>query len=190
MGATRARSPCRTGTSKRRDDVNAVIDDWLADNGWTAENRIDYVKEEFSGPAARWRDDLRLYRDFDSGELVTLSCVSLEVFNRLTGRNDVLEPGQIYLFPYDGDSIELLVWSLRHSTPATWTLMATIHPAATTRLYGDILTLVTPDNGHGWRNLTGGSRRCTAARPRRSSIRPPSTLPSRWTLKPSSIRTI
>ena len=34
---------------ERRGDVNAVIDDWLADNGWTAENRIDYVKEEFSG---------------------------------------------------------------------------------------------------------------------------------------------
>ena len=34
---------------ERRDEVNAVIDDWLADNGWTAENRIDYVKEEFSG---------------------------------------------------------------------------------------------------------------------------------------------
>ena len=129
---------------ERRDDVNAVIDDWLADNGWTAENRIDYVKEEFSGLL---RDGGMIFdytEDFDSGELVTLSCVSLEDFNRLTGRNDVLEPGQIYLFPYDGDSIELLGLEFETLNPGDVDLMATF-TGSYYGLYGDILTLVTPD---------------------------------------------
>ena len=129
---------------ERRDDVNAVIDDWLADNGWTAENRIDYVKEEFSGLL---RDGGMIFdytEDFDSGELVTLSCVSLEDFNRLTGRNDVLEPGQIYLFPYDGDSIELLGMEFETLDPGDVDLMATF-TGSYYGLYGDILTLVTPD---------------------------------------------
>ena len=129
---------------ERRDDVNAVIDDWLADNGWTAENRIDYVKEEFSGLL---RDGGMIFdytEDFDSGELVTLSCVSLEDFNRLTGRNDVLEPGQIYLFPYDGDSIELLGLEFETLDPGDVDLMATF-TGSYYGLYGDILTLVTPD---------------------------------------------
>ena len=30
---------------ERRDDVNAVIDDWLADNGWPAENRVFYLDQ-------------------------------------------------------------------------------------------------------------------------------------------------
>ena len=129
---------------ERRDDVNAVIDDWLADNGWTAENRIDYGKEEFSGLL---RDGGMIFdytEDFDSGELVTLSCVSLEDFNRLTGRNDVLEPGQIYLFPYDGDSIELLGLEFETLNPGDVDLMATF-TGSYYGLYGDILTLVTPD---------------------------------------------
>ena len=129
---------------ERRDDVNAVIDDWLADNGWTAENRIDYVKEEFSGLL---RDGGMIFdytEDFDSGELVTLSCVSLEDFNRLTGRNDVLEPGQIYLFPYDGDSIELLGLEFETLDPGDVDLMATF-TGSYYGLYGDIITLVTPD---------------------------------------------
>ena len=129
---------------ERRDDVNAVIDDWLADNGWTAENRIDYVKEEFSGLL---RDGGMIFdytEDFDSGELVTLSCVSLEDFNRLTGRNDVLGPDQIYLFPYDGDSIELLGMEFETLDPGDVDLMATF-TGSYYGLYGDILTLVTPD---------------------------------------------
>ena len=129
---------------ERRDDVNAVIDDWLADNGWTAENRIDYVKEEFSGLL---RDGGMIFdytEDFDSGELVTLSCVSLEDFNRLTGRNDVLEPDQIYLFPYDGDNIELLGLEFETLSPGDVDLMATF-TGSYYGLYGDILTLVTPD---------------------------------------------
>lgn len=129
---------------ERRDDVNAVIDDWLSDNGWTAENRIDYVKEEFSGLL---RDGGMIFdytEDFDSGELVTLSCVSLEDFNRLTGRNDVLEPGQIYLFPYDGDSIELLGLEFETLDPGDVDLMATF-TGSYYGLYGDIITLVTPD---------------------------------------------
>ena len=129
---------------ERRDDVNAVIDDWLADNGWTAENRIDYVKEEFSGLL---RDGGMIFdytEDFDSGELVTLSCVSLEDFNRLTGRNDVLGPDQIYLFPYDGDSIELLGMEFETLDPGDVDLMATF-TGSYYGLYGDIITLVTPD---------------------------------------------
>ena len=129
---------------ERRDEVNAVIDDWLADNGWTAENRIDYVKEEFSGLL---RDGGMIFdytEDFDSGELVTLSCVSLEDFNRLTGRNDVLEPDQIYLFPYDGDSIELLGLEFETLNPGDVDLMATF-TGSYYGLYGDIITLVTPD---------------------------------------------
>ena len=129
---------------ERRDDVNAVIDDWLSDNGWTAENRIDYVKEEFSGLL---RDGGMIFdytEDFDSGELVTLSCVSLEDFNRLTGRNDVLEPDQIYLFPYDGDSIELLGLEFETLSPGDVDLMATF-TGSYYGLYGDIITLVTPD---------------------------------------------
>ena len=129
---------------ERRDDVNAVIDDWLADNGWTAENRIDYVKEEFSGLLRDGRMIFDYTEDFDSGELVTLSCVSLEDFNRLTGRNDVLEPGQIYLFPYDGDSIELLGLEFETLNPGDVDLMATF-TGSYYGLYGDILTLVTPD---------------------------------------------
>ena len=129
---------------ERRDEVNAVIDDWLADNGWTAENRIDYVKEEFSGLL---RDGGMIFdytEDFGSGELVTLSCVSLEDFNRLTGRNDVLEPDQIYLFPYDGDSIELLGMEFETLDPGDVDLMATF-TGSYYGLYGDIITLVTPD---------------------------------------------
>ena len=129
---------------ERRDEVNAVIDDWLADNGWTAENRIDYVKEEFSGLLRDGRMIFDYTEDFDSGELVTLSCVSLEDFNRLTGRNDVLEPGQIYLFPYDGDSIELLGLEFETLDPGDVDLMATF-TGSYYGLYGDILTLVTPD---------------------------------------------
>ena len=129
---------------ERRDDVNAVIDDWLADNGWTAENRIDYVKEEFSGLLRDGRMIFDYTEDFDSGELVTLSCVSLEDFNRLTGRNDVLEPGQIYLFPYDGDSIELLGLEFETLDPGDVDLMATF-TGSYYGLYGDIITLVTPD---------------------------------------------
>ncbi len=129
---------------KRRDDVNAIIDDWLSDNGWTAENRIDYVKEEFSGLLRDGRMILDYTEDFDSGELVTLSCVSLEDFNRLTGRNDVLEPGQIYLFPYDGDSIELLGLEFETLDPGDVDLMATF-TGSYYGLYGDIITLVTPD---------------------------------------------
>ena len=129
---------------ERRDDVNAVIDDWLADNGWTAENRIDYVKEEFSGLLRDGRMIFDYTEDFDSGELVTLSCVSLEDFNRLTGRNDVLEPDQIYLFPYDGDSIELLGMEFETLSPGDVDLMATF-TGSYYGLYGDILTLVTPD---------------------------------------------
>lgn len=129
---------------ERRDDVNAVIDDWLADNGWTAENRIDYVKEEFSGLLRDGRMIFDYTEDFDSGELVTLSCVSLEDFNRLTGRNDVLEPDQIYLFPYDGDSIELLGLEFETLDPGDVDLMATF-TGSYYGLYGDILTLVTPD---------------------------------------------
>ena len=129
---------------ERRDDVNAVIDDWLADNGWTAENRIDYVKEEFSGLLRDGRMIFDYTEDFDSGELVTLSCVSLEDFNRLTGRNDVLEPGQIYLFPYDGDSIELLGLEFETLNPGDVDLMATF-TGSYYGLYGDIITLVTPD---------------------------------------------
>ena len=129
---------------ERRDDVNAVIDDWLADNGWTAENRIDYVKEEFSGLLRDGRMIFDYTEDFDSGELVTLSCVSLEDFNRLTGRNDVLEPGQIYLFPYDGDSIELLGLEFETLDPGDVDMMATF-TGSYYGLYGDILTLVTPD---------------------------------------------
>ena len=129
---------------ERRDDVNAVIDDWLAENGWTAENRIDYVKEEFSGLLRDGRMIFDYTEDFDSGELVTLSCVSLEDFNRLTGRNDVLEPGQIYLFPYDGDSIELLGMEFETLDPGDVDLMATF-TGSYYGLYGDILTLVTPD---------------------------------------------
>ena len=129
---------------ERRDDVNAVIDDWLADNGWTAENRVDYVKEEFSGLL---RDGGMIFdytAEFDSGELVTLSCLSLEDFNRLTGRNDVLEPGQIYLFPYDGDSIELLGLEFETLDPGDVDMMATF-TGSYYGLYGDIITLVTPD---------------------------------------------
>ena len=129
---------------ERRDEVNAVIDDWLADNGWTAENRIDYVKEEFSGLLRDGRMIFDYASDFDSGELVTLSCVSLEDFNRLTGRNDVLEPDQIYLFPYDGDSIELLGLEFETLDPGDVDLMATF-TGSYYGLYGDILTLVTPD---------------------------------------------
>ena len=129
---------------ERRDEVNAVIDDWLADNGWTAENRIDYVKEEFSGLLRDGRMIFDYTEDFDSGELVTLSCVSLEDFNRLTGRNDVLEPGQIYLFPYDGDSIELLGLEFETLDPGDVDLMATF-TGSYYGLYGDIITLVTPD---------------------------------------------
>ena len=129
---------------ERRDDVNAVIDDWLADNGWTAENRIDYVKEEFSGLLRDGRMIFDYTEDFVSGELVTLSCVSLEDFNRLTGRNDVLEPGQIYLFPYDGDSIELLGLEFETLDPGDVDMMATF-TGSYYGLYGDILTLVTPD---------------------------------------------
>ena len=129
---------------ERRDDVNAVIDDWLADNGWTAENRIDYVKEEFSGLLRDGRMIFDYTEDFDSGELVTLSCVSLEDFNRLTGRNDVLGPDQIYLFPYDGDSIELLGMEFETLDPGDVDLMATF-TGSYYGLYGDILTLVTPD---------------------------------------------
>ena len=129
---------------ERRDDVNAVIDDWLSDNGWTAENRIDYVKEEFSGLLRDGRMIFDYTEDFDSGELVTLSCVSLEDFNRLTGRNDVLEPGQIYLFPYDGDSIELLGLEFETLDPGDVDLMATF-TGSYYGLYGDIITLVTPD---------------------------------------------
>lgn len=129
---------------ERRDDVNAVIDDWLADNGWTAENRIDYVKEEFSGLLRDGRMIFDYTEDFDSGELVTLSCVSLEDFNRLTGRNDVLEPDQIYLFPYDGDSIELLGLEFETLDPGDVDLMATF-TGSYYGLYGDIITLVTPD---------------------------------------------
>lgn len=129
---------------ERRDDVNAVIDDWLADNGWTVENRIDYVKEEFSGLLRDGRMIFDYTEDFDSGELVTLSCVSLEDFNRLTGRNDVLEPGQIYLFPYDGDSIELLGLEFETLDPGDVDLMATF-TGSYYGLYGDIITLVTPD---------------------------------------------
>ena len=129
---------------ERRDDVNAVIDDWLADNGWTAENRIDYVKEEFSGLLRDGRMIFDYTEDFDSGELVTISCVSLEDFNRLTGRNDVLEPDQIYLFPYDGDSIELLGLEFETLSPGDVDLMATF-TGSYYGLYGDILTLVTPD---------------------------------------------
>ena len=128
----------------RRDEVNAVIDDWLADNGWTAENRIDYVKEEFSGLLRDGRMIFDYTEDFDSGELVTLSCVSLEDFNRLTGRNDVLEPGQIYLFPYDGDSIELLGLEFETLDPGDVDMMATF-TGSYYGLYGDIITLVTPD---------------------------------------------
>ncbi len=129
---------------ERRDEVNAVIDDWLADNGWTAENRIDYVKEEFSGLL---RDGGMIFdytAEFDSGELVTLSCLSLEDFNRLTGRNDVLEPDQVYLFPYDGDSIELLGLEFETLDPGDVDMMATF-TGSYYGLYGDILTLVTPD---------------------------------------------
>ena len=129
---------------ERRDDVNAVIDDWLADNGWTAENRIDYVKEEFSGLLRDGRMIFDYTEDFDSGELVTLSCVSLEDFNRLTGRNDVLEPDQIYLFPYDGDSIELLGLEFETLDPGDVDMMATF-TGSYYGLYGDIITLVTPD---------------------------------------------
>ncbi|HIR07148.1 MAG TPA: ABC transporter permease [Candidatus Pullichristensenella stercoripullorum] len=129
---------------ERRDDVNAVIDDWLADNGWTAENRIDYVKEEFSGLLRDGKMIFDYTSDFNSGELVTLSCVSLEDFNRLTGRNDVLEPDQIYLFPYDGDSIELLGMEFETLDPGDVDLMATF-TGSYYGLYGDILTLVTPD---------------------------------------------
>ena len=129
---------------ERRDDVNAVIDDWLSDNGWTAENRIDYVKEEFSGLLRDGRMIFDYTEDFDSGELVTLSCVSLEDFNRLTGRNDVLGPDQIYLFPYDGDSIELLGMEFETLDPGDVDLMATF-TGSYYGLYGDILTLVTPD---------------------------------------------
>ena len=129
---------------ERRDDVNAVIDDWLADNGWTAENRIDYVKEEFSGLLRDGKMIFDYTSDFNSGELVTLSCVSLEDFNRLTGRNDVLEPDQIYLFPYDGDSIELLGLEFETLSPGDVDLMATF-TGSYYGLYGDILTLVTPD---------------------------------------------
>ena len=128
----------------RRDEVNAVIDDWLADNGWTAENRIDYVKEEFSGLLRDGRMIFDYTEDFDSGELVTLSCVSLEDFNRLTGRNDVLEPDQIYLFPYDGDSIELLGLEFETLDPGDVDMMATF-TGSYYGLYGDIITLVTPD---------------------------------------------
>ena len=129
---------------ERRDDVNAVIDDWLADNGWTAENRIDYVKEEFSGLLRDGNMIFDYTEDFDSGELVTLSCLSLEDFNRLTGRNDVLGPDQIYLFPYDGDSIELLGLEFETLDPGDVDLMATF-TGSYYGLYGDILTLVTPD---------------------------------------------
>ena len=129
---------------ERRDEVNAVIDDWLADNGWTAENRIDYVKEEFSGLLRDGRMIFDYTEDFDSGELVTLSCVSLEDFNRLTGRNDVLGPDQIYLFPYDGDSIELLGMEFETLDPGDVDLMATF-TGSYYGLYGDIITLVTPD---------------------------------------------
>ena len=129
---------------ERRDDVNAVIDDWLADNGWTAENRIDYVKEEFSGLLRNRGMIFDYTADFNSGELVTLSCLSLEDFNRLTGRNDVLEPDQIYLFPYDGDSIELLGLEFETLSPGDVDLMATF-TGSYYGLYGDILTLVTPD---------------------------------------------
>ena len=129
---------------ERRDEVNAVIDDWLADNGWTAENRIDYVKEEFSGLLRNRGMIFDYTADFNSGELVTLSCLSLEDFNRLTGRNDVLEPDQIYLFPYDGDSIELLGLEFETLNPGDVDLMATF-TGSYYGLYGDILTLVTPD---------------------------------------------
>ena len=129
---------------ERRDDVNAVIDDWLEDNGWTAENRIDYVKEEFSGLLRDGKMIFDYTSDFNSGELVTLSCVSLEDFNRLTGRNDVLEPDQIYLFPYDGDSIELLGLEFETLNPGDVDLMATF-TGSYYGLYGDIITLVTPD---------------------------------------------
>ena len=129
---------------ERRDDVNTVIDDWLADNGWTAENRIDYVKEEFSGLLRDGKMIFDYTSDFNSGELVTLSCVYLEDFNRLTGRNDVLEPGQIYLFPYDGDSIELLGLEFETLDPGDVDMMATF-TGSYYGLYGDIITLVTPD---------------------------------------------
>ena len=129
---------------ERRHDVNAVIDDWLADNGWTAENRIDYVKEEFSGLLRDGKMIFDYTSDFNSGELVTLSCVYLEDFNRLTGRNDVLEPGQIYLFPYDGDSIELLGLEFETLDPGDVDMMATF-TGSYYGLYGDIITLVTPD---------------------------------------------
>ena len=129
---------------ERRGDVNAVIDDWLADNGWTAENRIDYVKEEFSGLLRDGKMIFDYTSDFNSGELVTLSCVYLEDFNRLTGRNDVLEPGQIYLFPYDGDSIELLGLEFETLDPGDVDMMATF-TGSYYGLYGDIITLVTPD---------------------------------------------
>ena len=58
---------------ERPDDVNAVIDDWLAENGWTAENRIDYVKEEFSGLLRDGKMIFDYTSDFNSGELVTRS---------------------------------------------------------------------------------------------------------------------
>ena len=66
---------------------------------------------------------------------MTLSCVSLEDFNRLTGRNDVLEPGQIYLFPYDGDSIELLGLEFETLDPGDVDMMAP-SPAATMAFTG------------------------------------------------------
>ena len=76
--------------------------------------------------------------------LLYTSCVSLEDFNRLTGRNDVLEPDQIYLFPYDGDSIELLGLEFETLDPGDVDLMATF-TGSYYGLYGDIITLVTPD---------------------------------------------
>ena len=129
---------------ERRDDVNAVIDNWLADNGWTAENRIDYVKEEFSGLLRNGGMIFDYTADFNSGELVTLSCLSLEDFNRLTGRNDVLESDQIYLFPYDCLLYTLLGLEFETLDPGDVDLMATF-TGSYYGLYGDILTLVTPD---------------------------------------------
>ena len=124
--------------------ANAAIEKCLADNSLTAENRLEYTKEEF---AALLRGDELIFDtsvDLGSGELISLRCITLEDFNSITGRNDTLEADQVYMFPYDGESIELLGMRFETLDPGDVSLDA-IASGSYYGLYGESIDFVVPD---------------------------------------------